>query len=330
MDPASQIIYIIVLVALLAFSAFFSASETIFSTVNVIKLKKKADEGNKRATKAIEIAENFDETISTILIGNNIVNILETSIATTIFTIVYGVKGLIYSTITMTVSILIFGELLPKTIAKRQSLKLSLIFAAPLKVCITLFKPVTLLFKMLTRIFIKPSKEEPTVTEEELVYMIDKIAAEGVLERAESDLIKLALEFDDKTIDDIYTKKEDIFAIDLNDSSKLYERIIKNHFSRIPVYINDLDNIVGIIQEKDILTTMIEKEKVDIKKNIQNPMFLRNTIKIDKAFRKMQREKNHIAIVKDSDNKTLGLITMEDLLESLVGEIYDEFDDLHK
>ncbi len=317
---------------LLLMSAFFSASETAFSTVNKIRLRHEADKGNKKAARALKIAENFDKTLTTILVGNNIVNILSASLGTIIFTELFGQAGVGISTAVLTVLVLIFGEILPKSIAKEIPEKLSLAFCGPLNFLIWILTPVSAVFMLLKKAVSKMNKSaaQPSVTEDELKYIINEIEEEGVLEEQESDLVKSALEFDEKTVEQILVPRVRVCAVDKDsDIAEVRDKFISEGYSRMPVYDQTIDNIIGIITEKDFFRLILNNNDVhSIESIIQKPLHFTEFMLISEALREMQRTKQHIAVVNDQYGGTCGIVTMEDIMEELVGEIYDESDEV--
>lgn len=323
----------LILLLLVIMSAFFSASETAFSCCNRIRLKGYANDGNKRAGKALTIAEKFDKTLATILIGNNIVNIAAASLGTIVFTRLLndGALGAVVSTIVMTIIVLIFGELLPKTVAKKNAEKIAMAFSGALSVLIVILVPISAVFMGINKLFDKllPSNsEEPSVTEEELMAMIDEIEDEGVLEEAESDLVKSALEFDEITVSDILIPRVDVVAVEIGDSiEQIRDLFISEGYSRLPVYDKSIDNIVGVINEKDFFKLYVKNGKT-IKSIIRQTVYVHSLQKISEAFTVMQKSKNHLAVVTDEYGGTEGIITLEDILEELVGEIWDESDEI--
>lgn len=320
------------IVVLLLMSAFFSASETAFSTVNKIRLRHEADKGNKKAARALKIAENFDKTLTTILVGNNIVNILSASLGTIIFTELFGQAGVGISTAVLTVLVLIFGEILPKSIAKEMPEKLSLAFCGPLNFLIWILTPVSAVFMLLKKAVSKMNKSaaQPSVTEDELKYIINEIEEEGVLEEQESDLVKSALEFDEKTVEQILVPRVRVCAVDKDsDIAEVRDKFISEGYSRMPVYDQTIDNIIGIITEKDFFRLILSNNDVhSIESIIQKPLHFTEFMLISEALREMQRTKQHIAVVNDQYGGTCGIVTMEDIMEELVGEIYDESDEV--
>ncbi|MDE6594330.1 MAG: CNNM domain-containing protein, partial [Oscillospiraceae bacterium] len=250
---------------LLLMSAFFSSVETAFSSVNKIRLKAMANGGDKRAEKALAIAENFDRTLTTILVGNNIVNILSTSLGTVICTELFGDNGVGIATAAMTVLVLIFGEILPKSIAKENAETFSLVTAGILRFFIIILTPVTVIFGALknavTQLF-RSAENSPSVTEDELKYIIDEIEEEGVLEEQESDLVRSALEFDDKNVSEVLIPRVKITAVEKDDStSHIREIFFEEQFSRLPVYEKNIDNIIGFIHERDFFRLTVSDEK---------------------------------------------------------------------
>ena len=317
---------------LLLMSAFFSASETAFSTVNKIRLRHEADKGNKKAARALKIAENFDKTLTTILVGNNIVNILSASLGTIIFTELFGQAGVGISTAVLTALVLVFGEILPKSIAKEIPEKLSLAFCGPLNFLIWILTPVSAVFMLLKKAVSKMNKSaaQPSVTEDELKYIINEIEEEGVLEEQESDLVKSALEFDEKTVEQILVPRVRVCAVDKDsDIAEVRDKFISEGYSRMPVYDQTIDNIIGIITEKDFFRLILNNNDVhSIESIIQKPLHFTEFMLISEALREMQRTKQHIAVVNDQYGGTCGIVTMEDIMEELVGEIYDESDEV--
>lgn len=322
------------LVALLAGSAFFSASETAFSTVNTIRLKNYADAGNKKAAIALKIAEMYEKTLSSLLIGNNLVNIAISSIATVLFTAWLGSMGAGVSTIVVTIVVLIFGEILPKTYAKEHSEKVALSVGGFLLFIITILTPISFLFIQMQRGFIslfKGEKKQPSVTEDELKYIIETIENEGVLGKEESTLVQSALEFDETPAEKIAIPRVDMVCVDVNDSiDEILSEIVPEHYSRIPVYEHSVDKIVGVLYLRDMFDEMVQhgKEALDVRKLMHPCVFVHRSMKIPAVLNVLQKQNQHMAIVTDDYGGTYGLVTMEDILEELVGEIYDESDEI--
>ena len=323
----------ILLVILIALSAFFSASETAYTTVNKIRLQNYVDAGSKKAKTALFIAENYDRTLTTILIGNNIVNIGASSIATLLFVKLFGPSGAAISTAVMTILILIFGEVLPKSFAKESSEKFALAFSRPLRILMTLFWPVVFLFIQLKKVakHISPIKEEetPTVTEQELKFIVESIEDEGVLEKQESELVQHALEFDEKTVQEVLTPRVDMTTLDIEDDLQTnIGLVLTERFSRIPVCRGTSDRIIGILHTKDLLEALVRGDALDLASMVQPAFFVYKTKKLSSLLADFKRNKTHVAIVTDDYGGTVGMVTMEDLLEELVGDIWDEDEEI--
>ena len=328
----------IIIVILIAFSACFSSMETAFSTVNKIRLRHQAANGDKRAEKALKIADNFDKTITTILIGNNIVNIFSASLATLICTRLFEeslgtATATAISTASMTIIVLIFGEILPKSLAKQNAERFALTFASLMSFFNLVLTPVSTIFmfiqKAATKLF--KSADAPSVTEDELKYIIEEIEDEGVLEEKESELVRSALEFDETRIEEILVPRVKIVAVEQDaDVESIKEIFLKERYSRLPVYDKNIDNIVGILNEKDFfaLYTQDGVKPNSVTSIIQKALYISEMKPISEVLYEMQRTKIHMAIVKDQYGGTSGLVTLEDIIEELVGEIYDENDEI--
>ena len=326
----------VIIILLVMCSAFFSSAETAYSSVSKIRLKNYADNGNKKAKKALYIAEHYDKALSTILVGNNIVNIAASSLATLFFvSFMDDAAGTLVSTIVLTIVVLIFGEVMPKNIAKQNSESLCMRFGGALYVIMVIMTPVTFLLLKLTS-FVqkrasKSKKKEPSVTEDELKYIVESIEEEGVLEEQESELVQSALEFDEKTVYDVLTPRVDMITIDIEgDPKKIRETVLKERFSRIPVYQGNIDNIIGVLHTRDYLECMLSNDYPDIRELIQPAYFIYRSKKLSSLLADFRYKQVHIAIVTDEYGGTLGMVTMEDLLEQLVGEIWDEDEEIEK
>ena len=312
---------------LLVLSALFSSCETAFSSVNKIRLKNYAAKGDKRAEKALKIANKFEDALTAILIGNNIVNILSTSISTVLFTQILGPGGVGAATVVMTVLVLVFGEITPKSFAKNHAEQCALMFAEPLSAFMIVLKPVVMVFKVIQKLF-KPKTEQPSVTEDELKYIIDEIEEQGVLEEQESDLVRSALEFDEITVDEILIPRVNVIAIEKNTPfNEIKEKFLTDMYSRLPVYEKNIDNIIGVITNKSFFRLMNEN-KENISDIIQEIIHISDLKLISEALKEMQKSKMHMAVVMDQYGGTKGIITLEDIIEELVGEIYDENDEI--
>lgn len=320
---------ILVLIILVFLSSLFSSIETAFSSANRIRLKN-LSEDNKEAKRALDILDDFDKFLSTILVGNNIVNIIATTIATVLFTRFFNDNGPTISTIVMTIVILVFGEVTPKSLAKKMPEVIAIKFSGFVKVLITLLTPFTFLFKLIKIVldkFIKNDEDDSDITDE-LMTMVEEAENDGDLEAHESDLITAAIEFNDLDVRDILTPRVDLVAVGVDmDVDKIEETFRLNAFSRLPVYENSIDNIIGVIHEKDFYSLLYKnKEKINIKNIIKSTLYTSPHIKISTLLRQLQNSKLHLAVVLDEYGGTAGIITLEDILEELVGEIWDEHD----
>ncbi len=335
MDSSSGLSYLLVVICV-ALSAFFSGSETALTSVNKIRLKNMAENGDQKAAKTLRIAENYESMISTVLIGNNIVNIASASLATVIFTVLLGAeKGAAVSTVVMTVVVLICGEVLPKNYAKSNADSLAMAVSGPISVLMVIFKPLVAILNALARFMAKftgsEDSEKPSVTEEELKYIVESIEDEGVLEERESDLVQSALELDEIEVQEILTPRVDMIALDVEDSWEEILELAKNSkVSRIPVYENTVDNIIGLVHVRDILEDEISNTEHDIRSLLTRCLFVHKTMNISRLLEKLRKEKMPLAIVTDDYGGTMGLITIEDIVEELVGEIWDEYDEFEE
>lgn len=319
------------IVFLVVFSAFFSGSEIAFASVNEMRLKKRAESGDLRAKNALYISEHFDDALSTILIGNNLVNIAATSISTVVAVNLIGPSGTMVSTFIMTVLILVFGEICPKIIAKQQSDKFALLASYPLRVLMLILKPVIIVIiwivNPISKIWDKASQKEPIVTEEELVTIIESVEENGVIDEDRSELLQSALEFSNKRAQEILTPRTDMVAIDINDDmNSIIEVVFNSPYSRIPVFEKSIDNIIGILHISHFLRKLADSEQVDIRSILIETCFIHKTMKLPEIFAELNRRRMHMAIVVDEYGGTMGCITMEDVLEEIVGEIWDETD----
>ena len=329
MDSAS-ITMIAALVFLVVMSAYFSATETAFSSLNRVRMKSKADGGNQRAALALELEEDYDRLLSTILIGNNIVNITATTVSTVLFTKLLPVYGPTVSTVVLTVIILIFGEISPKSLAKENAEDFAMFSAPILRVFIALLRPVNFLFTQWKRLLTKllRKKAEDGITEEELITMVDQAEDEGGLDQHESQLIRAAIEFNDLEVEEILTPRVDVVAVEDTDSmDEIARTFAENGYSRLPVYHEDIDDIVGVIHEKDFHAARYHGRE-DVQGLISPVLYTTGNTKISHLLRILQREKAHMVIVVDEYGGTEGLVTLEDIVEELVGEIWDEHDEV--
>lgn len=319
------------LIILLVFSAFFSASETALSCVNRIRLKNKADDGDKKAERVLGLSDDYDRTLSAILIGNNVVNLTASSLSTLIATSLLGQQGAAVATAIITVLVLIFGEILPKSYAKENAERISSAISGPLYIIKTLLAPLVWIFVQIKRIFTGNRSSElnvqPSVTQEELKTIIDTVGEEGVLDRQETDIIQSVIEFDDTAAQDILTPRVDMAAISVDaPSEELLELCVEGGYSRIPVYEGSIDHIVGVIHVKDVLAALAAGRKLIPTELMSDVLFVYRSKRIKELLAEFRRSQQHIAIVTDEHGGVLGLVTMEDILEELVGDIRDESD----
>ncbi len=328
MDTDS-IISVLCLVLLVCFSAFFSSSETAITSLSKVRLKSMAKDGNRRASRALRFAEDFDRTLSTLLVGNNIVNILATSVSTVLFTSWLGPSGVGWSTLVMTVVILLFGEITPKSCAKERPEATALLAAPLLSVISTLLTPINWLFLQWRRLLDRMVKKEsgPAITEDELKVIVEEIEKEGTLGANESELIQSAIAFDDITVKEILTPRVDVEMLeDTEPPEALLALYRSTGHSRIPLYHESIDDIVGIVHEKDFYPAYLADPELSLASVARKPLWVPESLKISALLAKFQREKTHVAVVVDQYGGMLGIVTMEDVLEELVGEIWDESD----
>lgn len=329
----SYVVQIVLMVILLILSAFFSMSETALTSLSKIRIRHMVEEGVKGAKLVEKLTEDPNKLLGAILIGNNIVNIGASSIATSLAVkIISNDSGVAVATAVMTVLVLIFGEITPKTIAKQKSEKVALRVVSPIKVCVFLFKPLIAVFTGISSVFIRilgadPNKSEPFITEEELKTMVGVSEEEGVLEDVEKEMIFNVFDFADLQVKDVMKQRVDIVALNVDDDyEKALSVIREEQFSRFPVYNETIDDIVGILNVKDLI--MIDKNKNDFKITdyTREPFYTFEFKKITEVFNEMKKTRNHMAVVLDEYGGTVGIITIEDLVEEIVGDIEDEYD----
>lgn len=333
MNNTTQIVFIVIIVVCILLSGYFSATETAFTAVNKIRLRAKADDGDKGAKRVLKLSENYDRLLSTILIGNNIVNILASSLATLLFVEwVQSNESLAttLSTLVMTITVLIFGEVSPKTLAKEHPEGFARFSAPFINALAYVLTPLNAFFwlwkKLLTKIF--KHKEDTAITDDELKIMVDEAEQEGGINAQESDLIRSAIEFNDLEAKDILVPRVDVVAVDCDAPFDEIDKIFfDTRYSRLPVYKDSIDNIIGILHEKDFI-----KQRTDpgfsLEKAAKPAIFVVSTTKISAVLQQLQKKKSHMAVVSGEFGETVGIITMEDILEELVGEIWDEHDEV--
>lgn len=329
---------IIVLGILLFLSGFFSSTETAFSSINIIRIKQYSKSSKKKVARkakvVLKLQENYAILLSTILVGNNIVNLTSSSLATYLFSISFamGETGVLLATVVMTVLVIIFGEIIPKTLARVFPEKFAMFACYPMKVLVFILKPITVLFgKFDEKVSDMVDEEEKvTATEDELIDIVEKIEKEGVLEHQESELIQSAITFDSKSVRNVMTPKEEVKYVNINDSFDRVAKFFQYHqYSRVPVYDKEKDLIVGVINQKDVYSCYVKNEKKSASELVVDTIYVSHRRLIPYALEIVQKNKSHLAIVVDNikDKHFLGIITLEDILEELVGEIYDEYDD---
>ena len=326
------IVYTVIIVFLIICSAFFSMSETAFTSVNQIRIKKMANDGDKKAARTLRILSDYDKFLTTILVGNNLVNIAGTSLATMVFSVLLGAEtGALASTVVMTIAILICGEITPKSIAKRRPEAVCMRVCSLIHGLEVAFTPVTWLFTKLTNFINRKAGDADTMTEDELEVMIDEIESDGVIDKAESELIKSAMRFDDVQASEVYIPRMDIVAVDVNSSiDELGNRFATSGYSRIPVYENSIDNIIGVAYAKEYYTDRLMNDEFSIRSIVKPVKYVPETMSIATILKDFQKSKIHMAVVLDSYGGTMGIVTLEDLLEELVGEIWDESDEIQQ
>ena len=319
------------MICLVILSAYFSATETAFSTMNRTRLRTLADKGDRRAEEVLALAENYDRLLSTILVGNNIVNLSLSSVATVFFMrLIKGSGGATVSTIIVTVVVLIFGEISPKSLAKESPEKFARFSAPLIRILMFILTPVNLLFSLWRRLLSKIFKvpEERGITSDEFITFIDAVEEGGEIDSDESELLRSAVEFNEQEAEDILTPRVDVVGVSEDTSKEEIAQIFTDTgYSRLPVYRDSLDNIIGILHQKDFYDgpQVTDKPLSDIMKL---PVYVTPSMKIRYILKLLQKTKSHIAVVTDEYGGTLGIVTMEDILEELVGEIWDEHDEV--
>ena len=321
---------LIAIILLVAMSSVFSATETAFSSFNYIRMKNRAEGGDKRAALVLKLAEDFDSLLSTILVGNNVVNLTAASLSTLFFTDLLGAAGPAVATAVLTVVVLVFGEISPKSLAKENADGMAMAMAPLFRVLVTVLRPINWVFaqwkRLLDHLFHKEGDDG--ITDEELVTMVDEAEAQGGLEHHEGELIRAAIEFNDLEVEDILTPRVDVAAVeDTATAEELAAAFAETGYSRLPVYHESIDNITGVIHEKDFYAARYY-DKTDLKQLITPVLYTTGSTKISDLIRILQGHKTHMAVVVDEYGGTDGIVTLEDILEELVGEIWDEHDEV--
>lgn len=324
---------IVLLIILLLMSGFFSMSETALMALSKIRIRHMVDEGVKGAKLVEKLSEDPSRLLGAILIGNNIVNIGASALATSVAVKAIGESGVGLVTIIMTILVLIFGEITPKSIAKQNSEKVALKVSKTINIIVKLFRPFIAIFTAISSVFIRllggdPKATEPFITEEELKTMVGVSEEEGVLEDVEKEMIFNVFEFADSQVKDVMVQRVDIVAVDINATYEEVIDVIKTEqFSRIPVYNQNIDDVVGILNVKDLIMASKSNENFKVSDYMREPYYTFEYKKIVELFKEMQKTRSHMAVVLDEYGGNVGIVTIEDLIEEIVGEIEDEYDD---
>ena len=320
--------YIIAIALLVVFSAYFSATETAFTSANRIRLKNLAGDGNKKAKEVLELSDNYDTLLSAILVGNNIVNIAMSSLATVFFMQLYPKYGATIATAVITLVVLIFGEISPKSIAKEKAESFAMFSAPFIRAIMILLTPINWIFTLWKKLLAKMFNvdEARPITEDELLTIVEEAKTEGSIQEEQSELIQNAIEFNDLEAWDVITPRVDIKAIEIDATKKeVAKMFLETGYSRLPVYDGDLDKILGVLNQKDF-HNHIDGSKKTISDYVKPVVYVAGSMKAAVLLKKLQKSKSHIAIIVDEYGGTAGLVTMEDIIEELVGDIYDEHD----
>lgn len=324
---------VVIIVVCLVFSAFFSSSEIAFASANKVRLKRSAEEKGTTASRlAYKIYNNYESALATILIGNNLVNIASESVATVIIISLFGSSKAWIATLIMTVIVLICGEIVPKVVVKTMPERFSTLFAIPLYALMIITKPLVIvvdgIIKLLSHLWKKGVDTAP-ISEEELETILDTVEDEGVIDEEKCDLLQSAFDFDEVEAYEIITPRVDMVAIDVDgDRAEMLDLILNSTYTRIPVYKDTIDNIVGIIHVNLAMRVLTEDPDADILKTVMEPVFVHKTTSLNDVLEKMQANHNHMVIVTDEYGGVMGILTMEDVMEQLVGDIWDENDEI--
>ena len=324
---------IILLIILLIMSGFFSMSETALMALSKIRIRHMVDEGVRGSKLVEKLSQDPSKLLGAILIGNNIVNIGASALATSIAVKLIGPSGVGIVTIVMTILVLIFGEITPKSIAKQNSEKVSLFVSKPIGIIVKVFNPLVIVFTSISSVFIRllggdPKATEPFITEEELRTMVGVSEEEGVLEDVEKEMIFNVFEFADSQVKDVMVQRVDIVAVDVHSTYEEVISIIKaEQFSRLPVYNENIDDVIGILNVKDLIMASECKDNFKVSDYMREPYYTFEFKKITELFKEMKKTRNHMAVVLDEYGGNVGIVTIEELIEEVVGEIEDEYDD---
>lgn len=326
-DTTKIYIYLIIILICIIFSAFFSATETAMTCCNRVRLKVKAENGSKSSKLALKLIDMYDRSLIALLIGNNIVNIAASSLGTVIALFLLVNEGLAttVSTVVMTIVIFLIGEVFPKNVAKTKPEKYLQIFSYPMIVLYVIFYPLTMILNFilwLVKKIFKVDNDQNTLTEDEFQGIIEIVEEEGVLDEEESDIIQAAVDFGDITVKDVLTPVKDIISIDVKTMSRkaIIEYLNNSEYSRIPVYEGNINNIVGVLHVRKFLKNAMKSRNFSVKTSISAPFFVQDDTKLDDMLDIFKKEKKHMAFVKNNDGHIVGLVTMEDVLEELIGE----------
>lgn len=319
----------------IALTAFFSSVETAFSSANKIRLKNYVEENHRGSKRINYIMENLDRVLLTVLVANRVAGIVAVALLVDIATTTLGERvGLIVAIIVMTVLLLIFGEILPKSIAKEHAESLSIHYAAIVYALMKLLSPITTLFNAVRERVVKRFTNGtvvPAVTEEEIKVMIDLSEEEGIIDNKEKELIHRSLDFDEILVGEIFTPRSDMVAVEVNQPiEEIRDVFLEEKYSRIPVYEEDIDNVIGILSESDFFSELVQQKEINVRALLRKPLFVVESMKISDLLPEFQKSKVHMAIVVDEFGGTAGLITLEDIIEQIVGEIWDEHDEAVK
>lgn len=322
----------VLIVILICFSAFFSGTEIAYTSVNRVRLRNMAESGSKLAALAVRLGDKFEKSLSAILIGNNFVNIAASSVSTTIALKVSGGKstGVVIATAIITVLILIFGEIVPKVVCKQNSERIACWFAYPLAIITIILSPISFIVSQILKVGVMIwGKSDDTVTEEELATLIETAEEDGGIDEEKSDLLQSALEFSDITLDEIFTHRKDVIALGIDKTTLENLHVINaSRYSRLPVYKDSIDNIVGILNINQFYKCYASDDSVTVKDVMLEPTFMHSTVKLPAALEEMRDRQIQMVVVLDEYGGTLGIVTMEDILEQIVGDIWDESDEI--
>ncbi len=326
--------YIAAYIVLICFSAFFSSSEMCFSSANRLRLENAAENGSRGAKVALKVMDRFDDSLSAILIGNNLVNIATSSIASVMVILLFGERWTWLSTVITTILVMIFGETMPKIVAKKNANRLAPVFAWPIRALTIILLPVIFIVVSLVRLITWPFKgeerhEDDEAAVEELQSIIETAEDEDVLDENRSELLQAALDFSEVSASEAMTARVDVEAIDIDDDWEEILEVIENStHSRLPVYEDSIDNVIGFLYLNHFLKALTENERPDIRSLLMEPLYVYKTIKLPQVLSELRHAKKHLAVVTDEYGGTLGVISMEDVLEEIVGDIWDETDEV--